>query len=247
MSEINIVTVGNATHRISSFSCPPQLPSIVEFKDFSRAIYSRLTESDKFDLRTSSRSEEFLAYGLVGAPGGEDIAPVVWSSHGQAEMYGRLCGAKDVFIHSVPYAIYFAAHNYENIYVLNCASTLIAGSHDTASNADITNVTTLSWDDAYNNMPKLDMAVVMYSHICADDSLFDAIMNAMKPNGVVIIHNSSNGGALYEVLGDKKPLDMAAQVSLSALLHKKILDRGDFLTQHFQGWVSHTVCVKLPS
>jgi hypothetical protein len=247
MSEINVITVGNATHRISSFSYPPQLPSIVEFKDFSRAIYTRLTESDKFDLRTSSRSEEFLAYGLVGAPGGEDIAPVIWSSHGQAEMYGRLCNAKNVLIHTVPYAIYFAANNYENVYVLNSSSTLISKEHLPSGSEDINNVTTLSWDAAYNNMPQLDMAIVLYSHICADDSLFDAIMNAMNPNGVVIIQNSSNGGALYEALGDKKPLEMAAQVSLSALLHKKIIDRGDFLTQHFQGWVSHTVCVKLSS
>lgn len=247
MSEMNIITVGNAIHRVSSFSCPPQLPSIVEFKDFSRAIYSRLTESDKFDLLSSARSGEFLAYGLVGAPGGEDIAPVVWGSHGQQELYGKLCGAKNVFIHSVPYAIYFAAHNYENVYVLNCASTLIASEHLPATGTDITNVNTLSWEDAYNNMPQLDMAVVMYSHICSDDSLFDSIMNAMRPNGVVVIHDSGNGGALYEVLGDKRPLAMAAQASLPALLHKKILDRGDFLTQHFQGWTSHTVCVKLPS
>lgn len=247
MSAINIVTVGNATHRVSSFSCPPQLPSIVEFKDFSRAIYSRLTESDKFDLRASSRCEEFLAYGLVGAPGGEDIAPVVWSSHGQAEMYGRLCNAKNVFIHTVPYAIYFAAHNYENVYVVNCASTLIASQHLTEVDEDITNVTTLTWDVAYNNMPKLDMAIIMYSHLVADDLLLDSIMDAMNPNGVIVIQNSSDGGSLYEALGDKKPLAMAAQKSLSALLHKKIIDRGDFLTQHFQGWVSHTVCVKLPS
>lgn len=247
MSEINIVTVGNAMHRISSFSCPPQLPSIVEFKDFSRAVYSRLTESDKFDLRTSSRSEDFLAYGLVGAPGGEEIAPVIWSSHGQVEMYGRLCGAENVFIDTVPYGIYFAAHNYNNVYVLNCASTLIASEYAATIDIDIANVTTLSWDDAYNNMPSLDMAVVMFSHIATDDSLFDSIMNAVRPNGVVIINNSSNGGLLYEALGDKKPLALAAQTSLSALLHKKILDRGDFLTQHFQGWASYTACVKLPS
>lgn len=247
MSEITSVTVGNATHRISTFSCPPQLPSIVEFKDLSRAIFSRLTDSDKFDLRTSSRSEEFLAYGLVGAPGGEDVAPAVWSSHGQVEMYGRLCGAKNVFVHTVPYAIYFAANNFNNVYVLNCASTLIAAEHASVSNVDIANVSTLSWNDAYNNMPQLDVAVVMYAHIAADDSLFDSIMNAVRPNGIVIIHNASNGGALYEVLGDKKPLDMAAELSLSAYLHKKIIDRGDFVTQHFQGWVSHTACVKLPS
>lgn len=247
MNEMNIITVGNATYRVSSFSCPPQLPSIVEFKDFCRAIYSRLTESDKFDLLTSARSGEFLGYGLIGAPGGEDLAPVIWGAHGQQEMYGTLCGAKNVFIHSVPYAIYFAAHTYENVYVLNCASTLIASEHLSATNTDITNVNTLSWDDAYNNMPQLDMAIVMYSHLCSDDSLFDSIMNAMRPNGVVVIHDSSNGGNLYEVLGDKKPLAMAAQISLSALLHKKILDRGDFLTTHFQGWVSNTVCVKLSS
>lgn len=247
MNDINVVTVGNATHRVSSFSCPPQLPTIVEFKNFSKDIYSRLVNDDNFDLRTSSRSEEFLAYALVGAPGGEDIAPVVWSSHGQAEMYGRLCGARDVLIHSVPYAIYFAAHNYENVYVLNCASTLIAQQHMPVDSPEINNVTTLDWENAYNNMPSLDMAIVMYSHLASDDNLFNSIMNAIRPNGLVVIQNSSNGGALYEVLGDKKPLDAAAEVSLSALMHKKILDRGDFLTQHFQGWVSHTVCVKLPS
>ena len=247
MNEINIVTVGNATHRVSSFSYPPQLPSIVEFKDFSKSIYARLVNHEQFDLRTSSRSEEFLAYALVGAPGGDDIAPVIWSSHGQAEMYGRLCGAQNVLIHTVPYAIYFAANNYENIYVLNCASTLIAKEHMPIGTQDITNVTTLDWQDAYSNMPALDMAVVMYSHLAADDALFDSILNAIRPNGVVVIQNSSNGGALYEVLGDKKPLDAAAEISLSALVHKKIIDRGDFLTQHFQGWVSHTVCVKLPS
>jgi hypothetical protein len=247
MSEINMVMVGNAMHRISSFLCPPEIPSIVEFKDFSRAIYSHLTESDKFDLRASSRSEDFLAYGLVGAPGGDEIAPVIWSSHGQVEMYGHLCGAENVFIDTTPYAIYFAANNYSNVYVLNCASTLIAAEHTTTSDDDINNVTTLSWDDAYNNMPSLDMAIVLFSHLAADDSLFDSIMNAIRPNGVVVIQNASNGGLLYEALGDKKPLAMAAQTSLSALLHKKILDRGDFLTQHFQGWVSSTVCVKLPS
>jgi len=247
MNESDVVTVGNATHRVSSFSYPPQLTTITEFKEFSKAVYSYLVSNENFDLRTSSRSEEFLAYALVGAPGGEDVAPVVWSSHGQAEMYGRLCGARDVLIHTVPYAIYFAANNYENVYVLNCASTLIAQQHMPEGTPDITNVTTLNWADAYENMPELDMAVVMYAHLASDDSLFDAIMNAIRPNGVVIIHNASNGGALYEVLGDKKPLAAAAEVSLSALLHKKILDRGDFLTQHFQGWVSHTVCVKLPS
>ena len=242
-----MVTVGNAMHRVSAFSYPPQLPSIVEFKNFSKEIYAHLVGSEDFDLRTASRSEEFLAYALVGAPGGDDIAPVIWSSHGQAEMYGRLCAAKDVFIHTVPYAIYFAAHNYDNVYVLNCASTRIAQQHFPQGTDDISNVTTLTWGDAYAAMPQLDMAIVMYSHLAADDNLFDSLMNAIRPNGVLVIHNASNGGALYEVLGDKKPLDMAAEVSLSALMHKKILDRGDFLTQHFQGWVSHTVCVKLPA
>lgn len=247
MNRIDIVAVGNATHRISSFTCPPQLPSIVEFIDFSRAVYSRLNASDHFDLLTSSRSEEFFGYGMVGAPGGEQVAPVVWSSLAQEEMFGRLCNAKNVLIHTVPSAIYFAAHNYENVYVLNCAATLIAGSHNTASVANITNVTTLSWDDAYNNMPQLDMAVVLYASISADDSLFDSVMNAIKPNGVVVIHNASDGGSLYDALADKRPLAMAAESSLSALLHKKIIDRGDFVTTHFQGWASNTICVKLPS
>jgi len=70
MNEINVVTVGNATHRVSSFSYPPQLPTITEFKDFSKEVYSHLVNNENFDLRTSSRSEEFLAYALVGAPGG---------------------------------------------------------------------------------------------------------------------------------------------------------------------------------
>ena len=247
MTEINMVTVGNAMHRVSNFSYPPQLQSIREFIAFSKEVYSHLVDSDKFDLRTASRSEEFLAYGLVGAPNGDVVAPVIWSSHGQAEMYGRMCGARNVFIHSVPYAIYFASNLYENVYVANCASTLIAQQHMPQGSQDISNVTTLSWDDLYSKMPPLDMAIVLYSHIASDDRLFDSVLNAMRPNGSVIIQNSSNGGALYEIFGDKKPLDTAAEMSLSALLHKKIIDRGDFLTQHIQGWASHTICVKLPS
>lgn len=245
MAELNIITLGNAMHRISSFACPSQLPSITEFKAFSRGIYNTLVSSQHFDLRTASRSEEFLAYALVGSPAGDELAPMIWSSHGQAEIYGRLSGAENVFIHTVPYAIYFAAHNYKNVFVANCAATAIAANQLTSSDEPITNVTTLAWDSIYNSMPELDMAMILYSHIASDDTLFTSVLNSLKPNGVLVIQNASNGGALYEALADKKPLAVAAEMSLSADLHKKIMDRGDFIIQHFQGWVSHTVCVKV--
>jgi hypothetical protein len=246
MPDFNVVTLGNTMHRVSAFRTPPQMPTVTEFKQFSKDIYARLTDSPNFDLSAAARCEEFLAIGLVGAPGGEELAPAIWSSHGQAEMYGLLSKAKNVFIHTVPYAVYFAANNYESVYVLNCASTKIAIEHAPDDVGGLDNVTTLSWDDAYNNMPPLDMAVVLFPQLASDDKLCDALLDAITPGGVLVVHNSSNGGALYEVLADKKSLDLAANESLSAALHKKLLDRGDFVTQHFQGWISHTTCVKLP-
>lgn len=245
MGELNTINLGNTIHRVNKFSTSPQLPSIVEFKDFNRDIFTTLTNSDKFDLVSSSRCEEFLAVALVGSPGGDDIAPAIWSSQGQVELYGRINDAKNVFINTIPSAIYFAANNFENVYVLNSSATLMAIKHFPQDSADITNVTTLSWNDAYNDMPQLDLAIVMYGYISSDDQLFESILNALSVRGVLIIQNASNGGSLYQTLGDKRPLETGAQESLSAQMHKKIIDRGDFIVQHTQGWISQTVCVKV--
>lgn len=243
MSTINAISVGNAAYRVSKYAYPPQVPSITEYNTLLKEIYFKFSSSEHFDLRLMSRSQDFLGYGIMGAPGGELLSPAIWTLESTYHLFGLLNNAKNAFIQSTFFTIYSAANLYENVYVVSNAASLMASKH--LGNLDIENVTTLTWDEAYHNMPSIDIAIVGYSSLIMDNALLTSCLDSLSLNGVLVILNSGDGGALYTALGDKKPLEMAIPLSSSSRLHKEIIDRGDFITHHISGFLSLTICTKV--
>jgi predicted O-methyltransferase YrrM len=98
----------------------------------------------------------------------------------------------------------------------------------------INNVTTLPWETIKTSMPQIDFAQVVVNYF-ADNDIFDAVVNAIKPGGLLIVSNSSNGGELYQESGET---GFAHQV------HARLKDTQKFDIMHMQGYISYTLCVR---
>lgn len=83
-------------------------------------------------------------------------------------------------------------------------------------------------------MPQVDFAQIVINYM-ADPAVFDAVVGAIKPGGLLIISNSSNGGELYNDLGT---------TSFPHELHRRLKEIPDFDIMHMQGYISYTLCTR---
>jgi hypothetical protein len=120
----------------------------------------------------------------------------------------------------------------ETVYTANHSSLfLLNEAMDTTS---INNVTTLPWETIKTSMPQIDFAQVVVNYF-ADNDIFDAVVNAVKPGGLLIVSNSSNGGELYQESGE---------TSFAHQVHARLKDTQKFDIMHMQGYISYTLCVR---
>ena len=239
--EINALQVANATNMVSTLSMPDCIPTEQAFIEFCQSVYAKMTAHEDFTLLDLSRSEEFRSFAYAGIPNGEVIAPAILGAHSIFEFLKEMTGATNVFWHAVVSGTIFASHLFDNVYVLNDTTTLIMANE--AATSGIENVIPVPRSTLSETLPPLDLSAVLISSVVGDYDILDIIIDKLKPKGILVIGNSSLGGSMYDVL-DGLTLEQTEDISIPSFVHKKIIDRGDVLTYHVQGWISYTVCVK---
>lgn len=229
------VRIGDETHFALKTSTNSILGTLEDYVDICRNMYNYVKDIAGGSIDYPSRSTEFHYYGVTGAPGGEILAPMLWSISHFPKFFANVIQAKDGLVIGSPIEILLASDCFDNVYTANhCSLHLLNQIVDTSS---INNVTTLSWDTIRTAMPQVDFAQIVINYI-ADSEILDAVIGAIKPGGLLIISNSSNGGELYNESGS---------TSFPHEIHRKLKQLSDFDIMHMQGYISYTLCTRHPA
>ena len=220
--------IANASYEYLNVEEASLLPDLDSLINLSRDMYNYVANSGDIELRYAGRSVEFHSFGVVGAPGGELLAPMIWSISHFGQFFCNLVKAKvGLVIGGVP-EIIFAAQSLETVYTAN--TTPVGIMNEVFDTSGLGNVTTLSWVQMRGEMPPLDIANVVINNL-VDDNVTLAIMQAIKPDGLFIVTNASNGSELYS---------NSTLESFSESVHNLILSTGEFDSYHIQGYTSFT-------
>jgi hypothetical protein len=226
------VRIGEETHFALSLQENPHISSLDDYILLCRDIYSFVEEIAGGSVDLPGRSTEFHYYGVTGAPGGEILAPMIWSISHFPKFFGKLIDAQSAFVIGSPIELVLAADSIETVYTANHSSIHLLNSVRPLWEFD--NVITLPWATVKESIPQVDCAQVVINYI-ADQQILDSILSSIKPGGLLIISNSSNGGELYNQGGD---------TSLPHEIHDYIKSTNNFDVMHMQGYISYTLCVR---
>jgi hypothetical protein len=226
------IKMGEETFFALSSSQNSKLTSIDDYIDFCKLIYENVKTSGGGNVDLASKSTEFHYFGVTGAPNGEILAPMLWSISHFPKFFASAINASTGLVIGSATELLLASDVLETVYTANHSSLfLLNKAMDTSS---INNVTTLNWETIKTSMPQVDFAQVVVNYF-ADNDIFDAVVNAIKPGGLLIVSNSSNGGELYQESGE---------VSFAHQVHARLKDTQKFDMMHMQGYISYTLCVR---
>jgi hypothetical protein len=226
------IKMGEETFFALSSSQNSKLTSIDDYIDFCKLIYENVKTSGGGNVDLASKSTEFHYFGVIGAPNGEILAPMLWSISHFPKFFATAINASTGLVIGSATELLLASDVLETVYTANHSSLfLLNEAMDTTS---INNVTTLPWETIKTSMPQVDFAQVVVNYF-ADNDIFDAVVNAIKPGGLLIVSNSSNGGELYQESGD---------TSFAHQVHARLKDTQKFDMMHMQGYISYTLCVR---
>ena len=226
------IKMGEETFFALSSSQNSKLTSLDDYIDFCRIIYENVKTSGGGTLDLASKSTEFHYFGVTGAPNGEILAPMLWSISHFPKFFATAINASTGLVIGSATELLLASDVLETVYTANHSSLfLLNEAMDTTS---INNVTTLPWETIKTSMPQIDFAQVVVNYF-ADNDIFDAVVNAIKPGGLLIVSNSSNGGELYQESGER---------SFAHQVHARLKDTQKFDIMHMQGYISYTLCVR---
>lgn len=226
------IKMGEETFFALSSSQNSKLTSISDYIDFCKLIYENVKTSGGGNVDLASKSTEFHYFGVTGAPNGEILAPMLWSISHFPKFFATAINASTGLVIGSATELLLASDVLETVYTANHSSLfLLNKAMDTTS---INNVTTLPWETIKTSMPQIDFAQVVVNYF-ADNDIFDAVVNAIKPGGLLIVSNSSNGGELYQESGE---------ASFAHQVHARLKDTQKFDMMHMQGYISYTLCVR---
>lgn len=220
--------ISHASYDILNVESSSYIKNIDDFVNLSRLMYNKVAEKGDEVLQYAGRSVEFHSFGVVGAPGGELLAPMIYTISHFGQFFSKLVNAKNgLIIGGVPEVI-FASTILDKVYTANTTPIGIASEFldfDAISNLEI-----LKWNEIIDNLPEIDIANILLNNL-VDDNLTVAVCNAIKPGGLFIVTNASNGSDLY---------NDSTQRTFSEYVHNLIMESGNFSSYHIQGYTSFT-------
>lgn len=200
------------------------LPTVEDLLSFYRDLYNYTNQ--RADVSLMSRSIDFHAYGLAGAPGGETLVDMVWAATKFPAFMALLTNSNTGFIIDGPASLFFMADILETVYTANTVGLgLTVNNIDTSS---ISNVITLGWQEIINAMPSVDF-VSCHLNALVDNDVLDSLVNAVNPGGTFLLANASNGSEMYHT-----------DNSFPEEVHDRILSSNQFDSYHMQGYISFT-------
>lgn len=180
----------------------------------------------------ASRGTEYHSFGVSGWTGGEFIAPMLWSIGNFGPFMAKIIDAKTGLFMTSFYEVILASTHLETVYAPNSTSNEIY--NRAVGGTLLSNVTNLPWSILSSTIPTVDLAHVAIFHM-ADRRVCEAVANAVRPGGLLILANSSNGGEIY---GATRLTSFAQEV------HDEIHSHGSFDSFHLQGYISYTIFIK---
>lgn len=226
------VRIGEETHFALGVSPNPHISSLDEYISLCRDLYAFVETAGGGSVDMPSKSTEFHYFGVSGAPGGEVLAPMIWSISHLPKFFSKVTKAETAFVLGSPIELVLIADSVQTVYTSNHSSVYLLNKVRPEFNLD--NVVSLSWTDVRSTMPEVDFAQVVINYL-ADTQILDAVLGSIKQGGMLVISNSSNGGELYSDSGSS---------SLPHEIHKYIKDTGNFDVVHMQGYISYTLCTR---
>lgn len=204
------------------------IPNSDVMLSFLRDLYNYTNEKTNVVLMT--RSVEFQSYGVIGAPGGETLADMVWNSSHMSAFIAKMINAQTGFIIGGPAALFPFAAVVPEVYTANTTTLGLSLMH--LDTSEVNNVTTLGWNEIRNSMPQVDI-VSCYLNVVVDYDILNSLLTAVKPGGIFLLANASNGSEMYH-----------SENTFPEEVHSKILETGDFFSFHMQGYLSYSCFIK---
>lgn len=227
--------IAQATRHNLHVDTAPDMPDMETYISTCTAMCNYVDGISPTALDSVSRSVEFHAYGIAGMPGGGTLAPMLWSIGNIAPFHAKMIGATSALMMTSFYEVVLMASHVETVYTVNATSN---GVYNKVSTADtLANVTSVPWASFRTGLPTVDMAHVAIYHF-ADSELIQPVVDAVRPGGLLIVANASNGGEMY---------DTTRTSTFSQDVHDEIHAAGSFYSYHMQGYISYTVFVKAQS
>lgn len=226
------IRIGEETHFALDLQQDTHITSVDDYVSLCRDMYDYVKDAAGGNVDLPARALEFHYFGVSGAPGGEILAPMIWSISHFATFFSKLSNAQNALIIESPIITALAANSIPNVYTINSSSIFLL--NKVRPDWQFDNLNVVPWSTARTTLPSVDFAQVVINFL-VDDSLFDAILESISPGGLLIISNSSNGGELYGADGE---------TSFPHEVHNKIKQTGNFDIMHLQGYISYTLCVR---
>lgn len=221
-----------ATHNNLRMQHSDEIASLEQFISIAQQMveYVSLLSPEASDL--SSRSIEYHSFGVPGWRNGDYLAPMIWSIGHLSKFFAQMIQANTGLVMTSFFEPILAAEYLETVYVANSTSHQI---YNTVVGGEIIdNIVNLSWVDLTSSIPTIDFAHIGIFNL-ADSRVCQTIVNAIRPGGLLILANSSNGGELY---------NLSVPITYPQVLHDEIHSYGEFTSFHLQGYISYTVFIK---
>jgi len=224
--------IGKASKENMILPHPSEIPAYDDYVSVCQQMVEFVESISATAKESAAKGTDYQSFGVSGNQGASIFAPMFWSAGCFPHMLCRLINAQTGFILSSFNEVIDASNYLTTLYVGNVTSNGVYNKVN--SDPNIANIVNLSWGDIKNNMPPVDFAEVGIWHL-VDDDLFDSVVGSVKPGGLLVLTNASNGSELYN-------LDYTSTFAQS--VHDKINARGDFSAFHMQGYISFTLFIK---
>jgi len=222
----NICKVACDVSDVNDFDCPLGT-------DESRFnFYLKLKEAYKLSgipLERIAFVDDFHVF-MFGANPAKEWRNAMTITLQSSEAFVKLFKPKNAIISDAPAMIPILANIIPEVTVLNNFSTMALTKFiDTAS---INNVTTIKYEDLPTTENQYDSVIVLMGHLY-NTELLDHFMKAVKPGGILLITNGSNGGGLYE-----------NEINQAHMVYDIIKATEQFSIYHIASPVAFAVCIK---
>ena len=212
---------------------PDQIASYEEYVATCQAMVNHILEISETAQDSCSKGIEYQTFGVSGHAGGNAIAPMLWNIGCFPQMMCRLTNAQTGLIMTSFNEVIDVSCCLNTVYTANLLSHGVY--NEVTTDAPISNIVNLSWNDLRTSIPQVDYAQVAIWHFI-DEDLIQPIIDSVKVGGVLVLSNASNGGELYRTEYIQ---------TFSQQVHDRITRDGQFHAMHLQGYTSFTVFLKV--
>lgn len=222
----NICTIACDVSSVTEFDVPLG-------NDLDRHIfYSKLRDAFKLSGIPIDRAafvDDFHVF-MFGANPSKEWRNAMTVTLQTSEALVKLYKPNKAIIADAPAMIPILSQIIPEVHILNNFST--AALINFCDTSNINNVTTITYDELDQVNEEYDSVIVLMG-LLYNQELLQNFMRAVKPGGLLLITNGSNGGRLYE-----------SEMNQAHLVYDIIKENGSFSIYHVASPVAFAICIK---